>query len=211
MDILNRSDLPLDRVGGAREYCLVAGPEGGARAWTGLGDFVWLTDARCAPAGETGERTAGSLNLVTLVADGRVDVDGSLHSGMTLAADEVLIQCGGSAGFTYGERNPDAQANRVVRIGLTAGGGCETQRLALKRGRVNRVYDGGGDTPTRVEIALLDAGQSLDVDTPFVAYLVSGAGFANEDQVSEGMLFSDEQLTFDATEDTRLVIVHRHG
>ncbi len=222
MEILNRSELPLSRSGGAREYRLVTGPnaagEGDGGGWVSVGGLVCLSDCRCAAGGEIGTREHRNLDLVTLVVDGRLEHRGSLNDGALLQTDEVIVQCAGAAGFAHNEINPDDQPNRVVRLGLVP----ERQRteadwrqLPLQKGRVTRVYGGDGQrhaapaAATGVDIAFLDGGQSLDVDTPFMAYLVSGAGFANEDHVTEGTLFRDDQLTFDATEDTRLVIVHR--
>jgi hypothetical protein len=79
-------------------------------------------------------------------------------------------------------------------------------------GRASRVYAGpcarGAQRQTCVDIARLQGGQSLDVDKPALVYVCDGRGFADEDTVSSGTLLRSDQLTFDATEDTCLVIVH---
>ena len=44
--------------------------------------------------------------------------------------------------------------------------------------------------------------------TSFLAYLARGKGFANEDSIAAGTLLRGDQLTFDCTEDARLILAH---
>ena len=46
------------------------------------------------------------------------------------------------------------------------------------------------------------------MNKPALVYVCAGRGFANEDDVSEGSLLRCDQLTFDATQDACLILVH---
>jgi hypothetical protein len=81
---------------------------------------------------------------------------------------------------------------------------------------VTRVYGGAGaqDTiavTTCIDVALVGAGQSIDVDVPFMAYLARGEGFVNEEALGAGHLIRGEQMTFDITQDAQLIIIHCSG
>jgi redox-sensitive bicupin YhaK (pirin superfamily) len=223
MDILHRSDLVLHRFAGARQYRLVTDarapqPQTGEGGRDGLGALVCLTDTRIDAGGETGARECRELDVVTLVVDGRITHRGSLEDGSLLPPDEVLVQRTGVDGFSCNETNQDDKPGRIVQLSLlpdVPSGAADCRRYRPGAGQVTRVYGGESEreaayaATTCVEVALLRDGQSLDVDKPFLAYLVLGEGFANEDRLSEGTLFSDRHLSFDATDDSCLLIVHQ--
>ena len=59
MEILHRDNLPRGGFAGLREHRLVLdpkvfGPSVNPTAWPGIGNFVYLADARFVPKGETG-------------------------------------------------------------------------------------------------------------------------------------------------------------
>jgi len=224
MEILYRSDLELHRLGDAREYRLVDDGRVAARDADTVGakapgQLVSLADVRCAGAGETASNDCAGQALVLYVADGGLEHTGTADERTLLRAGEVLVYRAGVQGASHRQRNPEARPNRVVRLTLAveaSGPGPTSERPALLGGRVNRIYPGSGARPaaegaTCVEIASLEGGQSLDVETAFLAYVVSGAGFANEDRVEEGTLLRGDTLSFDATESCRLLIVHTQG
>lgn len=79
---------------------------------------------------------------------------------------------------------------------------------------MTRVYGGDSDqqetfaAQTQIDVARLNGGQSMDINVPFMAYVVRGRGFANESDVAEGDLLRGDELTFDAVEDAQLIIIH---
>jgi hypothetical protein len=46
------------------------------------------------------------------------------------------------------------------------------------------------------------------VDKPALVYVCDGQGFANEEIAGAGTLLRSEQLTFDATENACLILIH---
>jgi hypothetical protein len=94
------------------------------------------------------------------------------------------------------------------------GEACGYRHYVLRSGGLTRVYGGGEDQQatfaarTLIDIAWLRSGQSMDVDVPFLAYVIRGRGFANEDTVEDGALLRGEQMTFDCAEDTLLILTH---
>ena len=79
---------------------------------------------------------------------------------------------------------------------------------------LTRIYGdaehGESDFPakTKIDVALLSDGQSVNVDEPFLAYLSRGKGIANGEPVEDGDLIRGDALKFEATDDVQLVVVH---
>jgi len=222
MQILQRDKLTRKKSAGVREYRLVfderiTRDQTQGDAWQGLGNFVYLADARLVPHGETGLHDHHDIDVISVVLEGSVRHEGSLQHGGTLNACDVQVQCAGSDGFSHNEVNPDDTESRMLQLWLLpeqSHGTAAYRLLQPEQGRVTRVYGGaqapeaGCSGPTCIEIARLKGGQSLDVDKPALVYVCDGRGFANEDDVCEGSLLRCDQLTFDATQDTCLLLVH---
>lgn len=223
MDILLRSQRPLRRFAGVREHRLVedpraVDPDPDEKGWEGFDSLVYLADARIVAGGATGMHEHQEIDIITLVVEGRVVHQGSLHDGVILQPQLLMVQRGGAEGFSHNEANPDDTPNRIIQLWLLPekfGEASEYRLYQIESGAVTRVYGGSDDqqetlsSSTRVDIARLPSGQSIDIDTGYLAYLVTGAGSADEESVSEGTLFRGQQLSFDATEDCVLIIVHR--
>jgi hypothetical protein len=81
-------------------------------------------------------------------------------------------------------------------------------------GKFTRIYGGekisDTDFPakTKIDIALLEGGQQVEVNESFLAYVARGKGFANTEQVEEGDLIRGDAIKFEAIGDVLLVIIH---
>jgi len=81
-------------------------------------------------------------------------------------------------------------------------------------GELTRIYGGkdnsGADFPaqTKMDVAVLSEGQQIEVSEPFVAYITRGKGYANNVQVEDGDLMRGNAITFKATDNVQLIIVH---
>jgi redox-sensitive bicupin YhaK (pirin superfamily) len=222
VEILERDKLPRSRFAGVREHRLITDPrvfgtDTGEGAWAGFGNLVYLADARLVPAGETGMHSHREIDVISVMVEGRMQHQGSLEHGQSLAADEVQVQRAGAGQFSHNEVNPDDSQNRLIQIWVLPqgeGGAADYRHYHLKAGGLTRVYGGEADqgetfpADTILEVACLNSGQSMDVDVPFLAYLTRGKGFANEDLITDGTLLRGEQLTFDCVEDAQLILVH---
>lgn len=223
MDILQRDKLTRVGFAGVREHRLVvderiANQQEGDGAWQGLGNFVYLADARFVPHGATGLHSHRDIDVISVMLEGGLVHEGSLEPGNSLVAYDVQVQQAGAQGFSHNEINPEDSENRMIQLWLQPGqkGGAAAYRLFKPGpGSVTRVYGGQAEenavfpAGTCVDIARLNDGQSLDVDKPAMIYVCQGRGFANEDSVGDGDLLRFDQLTFDATEDALLIIIHQ--
>ena len=222
MDILNRDSLSATGFEGVREFRLVfdkrvAKEQNQNGAWEGIGQFVYLADARFIPAGETRTHSHREIDVISVMLEGRLQHEGSLENGKSLDAFDVQVQRAGGEGFSHNEVNPDDVSNRMIQIWVLpeqAGEPAGYKHYQLQSAQVTRIY--GGDTnqdtvfaaSTCIDIARLDYGQSLDIDKPAMIYVCQGRGFADEYDASEGDLIRADQLTFDAAEDCLLILIH---
>ena len=222
MEILHRDQLKRGGFAGVREHQLVMGdqlfgsPPAARANWSGIGNFVYLADARFVPRGETGMHPHREVDVISVMVEGRIAHAGSLGDGQQLNAFDVQVQRAGGEGFTHNEINPDPLENRMLQLWALpeeAGQPAGYKTYQLKQGETRLVYGGpadGSDTfpaRTRIEIGRLQSGDDLRVAGPFLAYLSLGAGMANGTQVKDGDLFKDDQLRFEATEDALLIVV----
>ena len=121
MEILNRDSLKLTGFEGVREYRLVfdkrvRGEGTGGDAWDGIGQFVYLADARFVPGGETRMHDHKELDVISVMLEGRLQHEGSLEHGKPLEAFDVQVQRAGGEGFSHNEVNPDDTENRMIQL-----------------------------------------------------------------------------------------------
>ena len=222
-EILHRNTLPLGGFSGLKEHRLVMRPDlfkdiDPAESWTGLGNFVYLADARFNPSGETKMHSHKEVDVISIMLEGRLEHKGSLEDGQMLRTGMVQVQRAGGDGFKHNEINPDDSCNRMLQMWVLpekAGEKADYKLYQTKLGIVTRVYGGSkkqGDTfasKTMVEVASLAEGQDYQLDKEFIAYVASGHGTANQLSVKEGDLIRGESLNFLVQEGAELVIVYQ--
>lgn len=221
MQILKRDNLPEGGFAGLREHRLIKDPgcfgqgENCDGSWPGLGNFIYLADARYMPYGDTHMHSHRELDIISVMVEGRIQHEGSLAHGTNLSRNDVQIQRAGGEGFSHNEINPDGDWNRMIQIWLlpeSAGQAARYTRYKPQPGGLTRVYGGepGADFPaaTRVDIGLLEDKQDIEIEGPFIAYLTRGIGVANGEVVEDGDLFKGVSLRFVATTQVQLIVVH---
>ena len=222
MKILHRDDLALGGFAGLREHRLVMGAKlyGDRRepgTWDGIGNFVYLADARFLPKGETRMHSHREIDVISVMVKGRIAHEGSLEHGQEMGDTDVQVQRAGGEGFSHNEVNPDDNENRMIQLWVLPerkGESAGYKFYQPQLGEMTRVYGGSidqsqtFDSHTFIDVGLLKAGQHVSVDGPFLAYVTRGSGHINETLVNDGDLTSDEDLSFDAKEETQLIVVH---
>ena len=222
MQVLHRDSLPLGGFAGLREHRLVMGSKafGTQRdpgAWDGIGNFVYLADARFLPKGETHLHSHREIDVISVMVEGRIAHEGSLQHGQEMRGTDVQVQRAGGEGFSHNEVNPDATENRMIQLWVMPERPGEPAGYMFYRpepGGMTRVYGGTTgrkdtfDSHTLVDVGLLGAGQTASVRGPYLAYLTRGAGLANGTPVKDGALVRGEALAFSATDSTQLIIVN---
>jgi redox-sensitive bicupin YhaK (pirin superfamily) len=222
VEILQRDTLPLGGFAGLREHRLVMdrrafGTQRDPGTWEGIGNFVYLADARFLPRGETRLHNHREIDVISVMVQGRIAHEGSLQHGQELRGKDVQVQRAGGEGFAHNEVNPDDSENRMVQLwvlpehpGTAAGYSC----YRPEAGHLTRVYGGPVDqqatfdSHTLIDVGLLEPGQTVRATGRCLAYLVQGAGLFNDAPVGEGDLVRGNNLTFSASTTTQLILVH---
>ena len=120
IEILHRDDIPLGGFAGLKEHRLVMSPDlfgqhSNPGTWSGIGNFVYLADARFNPKGETRMHEHKEIDVISVMIEGRIDHQGSLEHGQELSAGDIQVQRAGGEGFSHNEINPDDYKNRMLQ------------------------------------------------------------------------------------------------
>ena len=220
MDILRRDSLHEGGFAGLKEHRLVKDPkifgphENNDGSWPGLGNFVYLADARFMPHGETRMHSHHELDVISVMVEGSIKHEGSLQHGQDLTRNTVQVQRAGGDGFSHNEINPDDDWNRMLQIWVLpeiAGQAADYKVYSPKIGELTRIYGGDQDdadfpATTTIDIAMLNKGQNIKLTKQFIAYFSRGNGLANDEPVEEGDLIRGALIEINANEDRQLVI-----
>ena len=219
--ILHRDDLKLGGFAGLKEHQLVMDSKvfgtSDSGAWPGIGNFVYLADAKFIPNGETRLHPHKEVDVISVIVDGRISHEGSMGEGNVIETDQVQVQRAGAAGFLHNEVNPDDKENRMIQIWFTpekSGERAGYKSYSLQQG-VTRVY-GGDDNQdetfsshTTLDVGLINTKQTISLDGEFIAYVTRGDGIINGTKVSDGDLVRGNDLTFQAETDSQIIIVRK--
>ena len=223
MEILKRDSLHEGGFAGLKEHRLIKdpgifGPQGNDDgSWPGLENFVYLADARFMPHGETHMHSHHEIDVISLMVDGNIKHEGSLEHGKDLSRNDVQVQRAGGEGFSHNEINPDDSWNRLIQLWAlpeVAGQPAGYKVYQPAAGELTRIYGGeknnGSDfaSKTKMDVGLLSNGQQIKVEGAFVLYITRGKGTANNEQVQDGDLIRGNSLTFKASEDVQLIVIH---
>ncbi|MGR6873785.1 pirin family protein [Pseudomonas sp. HK3] len=220
MEVLHRDDLPQGGFAGLLEHRLVKdskvfGNQPKDSTWNGIGNFVYLADARFLPNGETKMHPHKEIDVISVMVKGRIKHEGSLEHGQSLDTFDAQVQRAGGQGFTHNEINPDSIENRMIQLWVTpeiAGQCADYQVYQPAKGDVTRIY--GGDATAKfpastfIDIGLFKKGQQFHHEGEFLAYITTGLGTANGISVTDGDLLRDSKLSFEASEDCQLILIH---
>ncbi|VAW46268.1 Pirin, partial [hydrothermal vent metagenome] len=148
---LQRDSLVEGGFAGLLEHRLVKSPRVfGSSAnddgtWPGMGNFVYLADARFMPHGDTRLHSHHEIDVISVMVQGHISHEGSLESGQSLSENDVQVQRAGGEGFSHNEVNPDDSWNRMIQIWVlpeVAGQPASYKVYRLKQGESTRVYGG---------------------------------------------------------------------
>ena len=223
LQLRKRDSLSEGGFAGLREHRLVKEPkvfgpqENNDGSWPGLGNLVYLADARFMPHGETHMHDHHEIDVISVMVEGRITHEGSLEHGQNLRANTVQVQRAGGEGFSHNEINPDEGWNRMIQLWVlpeVPGQAADYKVYQPAASELTRIYGGknnsGADFPakTKIDVAILSDGQQIAVNEPFLAYITRGKGIANDEPVEDGDLMRGESITFKAIDNVQLIIIH---
>lgn len=223
LKILQRDSLNEGGFAGLKEHRLVKEPkvfgpqENNDGSWPGLENLVYLADARFMPHGETHMHDHHEIDVISVMVDGRITHEGSLKHGQNLRENTVQVQRAGGEGFSHNEINPDEDWNRMIQLWVlpeVPGQAADYKVYQPAAGELTRIYGGknrsGTNFPakTKIDVAILSAGQQIAVGEPFLAYITRGSGITNNEPVKDGDLMRGESIVFKATEDVQIIVIH---
>ena len=222
LQVLHRDNLKLGGFAGIREHRLVIDPEvfGNVHsgAWPGIGNFVYLADAKFVPNGETHLHPHKEIDVISVVIDGRISHEGTLQQGKIIESNHVQVQRAGGEGFAHNEVNPDNQENRMIQIWITpekSGEPAGYKSYPLQQGKITRVY--GGDvnqnktfvSQTTLDVGLVNASQTVSLGGEFIAYVTKGNATLNGESATGGDLIRGHDIKFQAQTDSQIIIVRK--
>lgn len=221
MDILHRDDLTEGDFAGLKEHRLIKDPAVFGQpanrdgSWPGLGRCVYLSNAHFMPHGDTRLHDHFEVDVISVMVEGNITHQGYMGHGQDLHQNDVQIHRASSEGFSHNEMNPDDHENRMIQLWVLpeeSDQAASYKVYATKPGEITRIYGGNeySDFParTQIDVALLEAGQSLEVSSDFVAYLTRGTGMAKEESTREGDLLRGDELSSKAREAVQLIMIH---
>lgn len=221
LQILHRDDLKLGGFAGIREHRLVIDPQvfgnNDSGAWSGIGNFVYLADAKFIPNGETHLHNHKEIDVISIIIEGRIAHEGTLQEGNIIESNQVQVQRAGGEGFAHNEINLEDKENRIIQMWVTperSGQSADYKSYTLKQG-ITRVYGGDSNqdetfsSSTIVDVGLIDVNKTISFDGEFLAYVTVGNGILNGEKVSNGDLIRGNDVTFQAKSNSQIIIVRK--
>ena len=228
LDILKRDDLQLGGFAGLKEHRLIVDSRVGGQddTWNGIGNLVYLADAKFDPYGETRMHPHHEIDVISVMVEGNINHEGSLEHGGSIKRNQVQVQRAGGEGFRHNEINPDANQNRMIQLWVlpeTSGEPAGYKLYDLNPGGLIQIYGGCKeqtdtmDGATILEVGLFDQRQGFDksvsTNDSVIIYITRGAGQLSENsgsttEVTDGDLIRGKGLGFVATtDDTQLILI----
>jgi len=234
MKILSRDSLQLGGFAGIQEHRLVTdsrifGARKKAETSEGLGNMVYLADAKYNPDGESGMHPHSEIDVISVIIDGRVSHEGSMEHGKDLVAGDVQVQRAGGEGFDHNEINPDNRQNRMLQIWAlpeVKGQPAAYKSYTPKLDGVTRIYGGNTsqsetfDSQTIIDIVHLKVGKSITLERGQLSYVISGEAVISElkntkiygsNKVKEGDLIRSKDAKITAMENLHIVVVSQQA
>jgi redox-sensitive bicupin YhaK (pirin superfamily) len=221
LQILHRDDLKLGGFAGIREHRLVIDPQvfgnNDSGAWPGIGNFVYLADAKFIPNGETHLHNHKEIDVISVIIEGRIAHEGTLQEGNIIESNQVQVQRAGGEGFAHNEINLEDKETKMIQMWVTpekAGEAADYKSYSLQQG-VTRVYGGDSNqdetfsSGTIVDVGLIDVNKTISFDGEFLAYVTVGNGIINGEKVSNGDLIRGNDLQFQAESNSQIIIVRK--
>ncbi|MBL4796109.1 MAG: pirin family protein [Oleispira sp.] len=219
MNILSRDSLPRGGFAGIEETRLVKDAQIGGKTdtWDGLGNFVYLADARYVPFGESGMHPHLEVDVITIMLEGRLTHEGSMEHGQSMVANQAQVQRAGGEGFDHNEINPDESRTRLLQVWAlpeTAGSNAAYKIYDTNDGQLHRIYGGNPeqsksfDSHTVIDTGLVYKDFEVKRTGETLVYVVNGEAIVNGKLVKDGDLIRADVIDLKViSEDAHLTLI----
>ena len=220
MDILHRDTLPRGGFAGLKETRLIHDTRigGNTETWNGIGNFVYLADARYLPNGETRMHSHLEVDVITVLLEGGVTHEGSMEHGKSMESQQVQVQRAGGEGFSHNEINPDNSRTRLLQLWVlpeVSGQAASYKLYSLKKNKLMQVYGGNKsqsetcDSHTIIEIGVLEKNCKVRKEGEFLVYISNGVAEINGVSVVDGALIRVDNIDLQVTsEELHLTLIY---
>ena len=199
MNILSRDTLQRGGFAGIKETRLIKDAKigGNSDTWDGLGNFVYLADARYVPYGESGMHPHMETDVITIMLEGRLSHEGSMKHGQSMVANQAQVQRAGSEGFDHNEINPDQSRTRLLQLWAlpeVSGSAAGYKIYNTDDGKLHRIYGGpkeqtkSFDSHTVIDTGLVYKNHQVTRKGETLVYVVNGETIINGQLVKDGDL-----------------------
>lgn len=221
LEILKRDDMHYGGFAGLREHRLVMGRNifgfhSEPDTWDGIGNFVYLADAKFNPHGETRMHPHHEIDVLTIMVDGTLDHEGSLENGETIETGDIQVQRAGGEGFEHNEINPANTKNRMLQFWVlpeTKGEPASYKLYKHPMEKKTRIYGGLNSTDlfnshTVIDVINLKPIEIYNVNENSLVYIFQGNGSVDNKEIEDGNLLRSKNYTIKATSDMKFFMVY---
>ena len=216
--IVQYSDLPQGGFAGIVEKLSVLN----ANVWPqhknrsdvswGLGGLLRLASGHFKPNDGAPLHPHNDVDIVTVIFDGRVAHSGTLGDGTVIDGPGVQVQRAGS-GMTHSEFSiTDSEVDFVQIWFLPPDNGMSPNYKNFEipgNGMVTVLggKDGSFDNDMTCQVGYLNAGERLESDKPFVAFIAGGEAFVNGETVTRRDLIEGPSINLEASSRVGLILI----
>ena len=223
MEVLTKSELREGGFAGLKEHQFVMGkkafgPNRNPQTWDGLGNFVYLADARFMPKGETLMHGHKEIDVISVMVKGRINHEGSLEHGQMMNAKQAQVQRAGGEGFSHNEVNPDSEENQMIQLWVLPERSGEKAGYKLyspKTGELTRIYGGEVgqdktfDSRTQISVANLEEGNRFEQNTASLVYVSDGEVEIDGARIEAGTLVRSDAFTLVALTSAQVIVIDK--
>ncbi len=222
MQVLRKSDLREGGFAGLKEHQLVMdkqafGSHRNPQTWDGLGNFVYLADARFMPKGETLMHGHKEVDVISVMVKGRINHEGSLEHGQMMNAKQAQVQRAGGEGFSHNEVNPDDEENQMIQLWVLPelnGQRAGYKFYRPKVGELTLIYGGDSEqdttfaSNTQIYVANLEAGNVIEQNSESLMYISEGEVILDGERFEAGTLVRSEAFKLEATSSAQVIVIN---
>lgn len=218
--IIHKDDLPLGGFAGIVETRMVMNPiawsdaKGRTDISHGLDDFLYLATGYFKANDGAPMHPHKDVDIVSFIPKGAVGHEGTMGDGTSISGPGVQVQRAGT-GIKHSEFSLNGEAADLVQIWFKPpSNGLEPayKDIVLEKNKMTTVL--GGNDPNSFhstmtcQIGLLEAGQTLNHEQPYIMFLQKGTALINGQGIKAGDLVEGKNLDLKTLDECALVLIH---